>query len=77
MILGLEAFEVKNEGLFTVALSDASAQIRFIEDWKAYVTRMNTEADHWLREHRLSENHGYILTSASEKEYGSLTNQRK
>jgi len=74
-ILGLEAFEVKKEGLLTVRLADASSYIRFTGDWKTYVARMNTEAEHWLREHRLGENHGYILTSASEREFASLTNR--
>ena len=76
-ILGLEAFEVKKEGLLTVRLADASAYIRFTGDWKTYVARMNTEAEHWLREHHLGENYGYILTSASEREFASLTNKTK
>jgi hypothetical protein len=33
-ILGLEAVEVKKEGLLTVGLADASAHIRFTGDWK-------------------------------------------
>ena len=76
-VLGLEAFEVKKEGLFTVALADASAYIRFTGDWKTYVARTNSEADRWLRDHRLGENHGYILTSASEREFASLRNRAK
>jgi hypothetical protein len=76
-ILGLEAFEVEKEGLLTVHLADASAYTRFTGDWKAYVARMNTEAEHWLREPRLGENHGYILTSASEREFASLSNGTK
>ncbi|MGB7231451.1 MAG: hypothetical protein WBD19_07250 [Candidatus Acidiferrum sp.] len=76
-ILGLEAFEVKKEGLFTVGLADASAYIHFTGDWKTYVARMNIEADHWLGDHRLGENHGYILTSASEREFSSLPNRTK
>ena len=73
-ILGLEAFEVQKEGLLTVDLADASSHIQFSGDWAAYVARMNAEADRWLREHRLGENHGYILTSTSEKEFASLPN---
>lgn len=76
-ILGLEAFELRKDGLLTVDLSDASAYIRYAGDWKAYVTRMNTEADRWFKEHRLGENHGYILTSASETEFGSLSNKTR
>lgn len=76
-ILGVEAFELKNEGLFTVALADASAYIPFTGDWKNYVARTNTEAGDWLGDHRLGENHGYILTSTSEKEFSLLVNRTK
>lgn len=71
-ILGLEAFEAREEGLLTIDLADASSYIRFTGDWKAYVTAMNAEAEHWLKRHRLGENHGYILTSASQREFASL-----
>jgi len=76
-VLGLEAFEVQKEGLLTVDMADASAYIPFSGDWPAYVRAMNTEAEHWIREHRLGENHGYILSSASESEFASLRHQRK
>jgi hypothetical protein len=76
-ILGLEAHEVKKEGLFTVGLADASAYIRYAGDWQTYVDKMNAEAEAWLKLHRLGENHGYILTSASETEFTSLTNKKK
>jgi hypothetical protein len=38
---------------------------------------MNTEAEHWIKLPRLGENHGYILTSASEAEFASLANKKK
>jgi hypothetical protein len=71
-VLGLEAFEVQGEGLLTVDLADASAYVPFAGDWRAYVAKMNAEAERWLREHRLGENHGYILSSTSKKEFASL-----
>ncbi len=71
-VLGLEAFEVRKDGLLTVNMADASSYTLFTGDWKAYVATMNAEADRWLKEHRLGENHGYILTSASEREFASL-----
>ena len=71
-ILGLEAFEVQKDGLLSVDLADASAYIRFTGDWKTYVAAMNAEAERWIREHRLGENHGYILTSASQDEFATL-----
>lgn len=71
-ILGLEAFEVQKEGLLTVGMADASSYIPFKGDWGAYVVALNDEAERWVRTHRLGENHGYILTSASQKEFLSL-----
>jgi hypothetical protein len=57
-------------------MADASSYTLFTGDWKAYVATMNAEADRWLKEHRLGENHGYILTSASEREFASLQKSR-
>jgi hypothetical protein len=70
-VLGFEAFEVQKDGLRTVYLADASSYIPFAGDWGVYVTNLNLEAERWLKEHRLGENHGYILTSASERELAS------
>jgi hypothetical protein len=50
-------------------VADASSYTVFTGDWKAYVAMLNAEAERWLKEHRLGENHGYILTSASESEF--------
>jgi hypothetical protein len=59
-------------GLQAVYLADASGYISFTDDWRVYVVNMNAEAARWLAEHRLGENHGYILTSASEREHRHL-----
>jgi hypothetical protein len=37
---------------------------------------MNAKAESWIKEHPLRENHGYILTSSSEKEFASLKKER-
>ena len=71
-VLGVDAFEVRPDGLATVALFDPSSKIVFTADWKAYVALMNAESSRWLKEHRLGKNHGYILTSASESEFANL-----
>ena len=76
-IFGFEAFEVQKDGLRTVDLNDASANISFSGDWRAYVVALNTEADHWLNEHRYGANHGYILTSASRSEFDQLQKMRR
>ena len=75
-ILGLEAFEVQKDGLLTVGMTDASNRVVFTGDWKAYVATMNAEAERWLRENRLGQNHGYILTSASQSEFTKLKRSR-
>jgi hypothetical protein len=67
-VLGLEAFQVEKDGLRTLQLADGSSYVPFAGDWGEYVARLNAEAERWLKEHRLGENHGYILTSASERE---------
>jgi len=67
-VLGLDAFEVQKDGLRTIYLGNASRYVSFTGDWRAYVANLNSEAERWLKEHRLGENHGYILTSASEHE---------
>jgi len=71
-VLGLEAFEVQREGLLAADLADASAYVPFEGDWGTYVAKMNAEAELWLREHRLGENYGYILSSTLKKEFASL-----
>lgn len=76
-ILGFEAFEVRQDGLLTVDLNDPSADISFTGDWPAYVVTMNAEAERWIREHRYGVNHGYILTSASKKEFDQIQQLRK
>ena len=43
-VLGIEAFEVKKDGLYTVDISDASSYIHFTGDWLAYVVALNAEA---------------------------------
>lgn len=71
-VLGPEAFEAKEDGLLTVDLADASAYIPFRGDWNAFVVAMNSEAERWISLHRLGENHGYLLTTASEGEFASI-----
>jgi|SRR5665213_862341 len=76
-IFGFEAFEVQKDGLRTVDQNDPSAHISFAGDWLAYVVALNTEADHWINEHRYGANHGYILTTASRSEFDGIQKSRK
>ncbi|MGH9407350.1 MAG: hypothetical protein ACRD3D_16145 [Terriglobia bacterium] len=54
-------------------MADASSYVSFTGDWKAYVARLNEEAERWIQQHRLGENHGYILSSASAGEFAALS----
>jgi hypothetical protein len=67
-VLGRDAFRIQKDGLRTIHLGDASRYIAFTGDWRAYVANLNAETERWLKEHRLGENHGYILSSTSERE---------
>jgi hypothetical protein len=67
-ILGLELFDIRKDGLVTVDYRGYDGDIRVIGDWNTYVAMMNSEAENWIKAHRVDVNHGYILTSASERE---------
>ena len=69
-ILGVEAFEVRTDGLKVVDYS--GYEFQFTGDWQAFVKTNNAEAARFIEAHRLGENHGYILTSASSREFASL-----
>jgi hypothetical protein len=73
-ILGVDAHEIRDGSVFTVDMADASAEIEFTGDWHAYVQQLNDAARSWLTENRLSDNHGYILTSTSKEEFEKLKN---
>jgi hypothetical protein len=73
-ILGFEAGEVLDSG-FQV-LDYNGYDFKFSGDWKAYVQANNAAAEQWVREHRFGKNHGYVVTSTSEREFAELL-QRK
>jgi hypothetical protein len=76
-VLGFEAFDVREDGLYTVDLSDPSGYIRFTGDWLAYVVAINAEAEQWISEHRYGTTHGYVLTSASKREFDHVKELRR
>ena len=71
-VLGVESFEVRKDGFQIVDYTGYDRHISFAGDWKGYVAAMNGEAERWIKEHPLGENHGYILTSASKQEFDKL-----
>lgn len=74
-VLGAESFEIRGDGTVR-ALSYSEYEFQSEPDWRAFVGQNNDAAERWVREHRLGENHGYILTSASQKEFASLKERR-
>lgn len=67
-VLGFEAGEIKEDGFQVVDYSGYGTDILSTGNWRAYVADMNARAMDWIETHHYGRNHGYILTSASEKE---------
>jgi hypothetical protein len=71
-VLGFDSGEVLEDGFQVLGYAGYDGNVRFTGNWKAYVEAMNIEAERWIKEHRLGRNHGYILTSTSQKEFDEL-----
>jgi hypothetical protein len=69
-VLGFEAGEVQRDGFQVVDYN--GYEFKFSGDWSAFVRMNNTEAERWITEHRFGKNHGYIVTSTSEREFAEL-----
>ena len=76
-ILGFDAGEITEQGFQSLNYSGYDRNIELIGDWSSYVSMMNSQAERWIKEHPLPENHGYILTSASEDELREAKKQLK
>lgn len=68
-ILGVEMFEVKRH----LRVKDYSGY-EFVcgDDWQEFVRTNNRSALEYIRSHASGEEHGYILTAASEREFRQL-----
>jgi hypothetical protein len=71
-VLGFDSGEVLEDGFQVLGYTGYDSNVFFTGDWRAYVEAMNLEAGRWIREHRQGKNHGYILTSASKREFNGL-----
>lgn len=69
-ILGLEFFELCNDGLRT--FNYTGYEFQFTGDWGAFVIANNEQALQFVEANRGKENEGYILTSTSYKEFSNL-----
>jgi hypothetical protein len=74
-ILGVDAHEVSDGGIWTINLHDGSAAIKYAGNWRAFVQQLNTGARDWVTAHRLGERYGYLLTSTSQEEFDHLRNR--
>ena len=71
-VLGFDSGEVLEDGFQVLDYTGYDINVPFTGDWKAYVGAMNVEAESWIKEHRLDKNHGYILSSTSQREFDEL-----
>jgi hypothetical protein len=71
-VLGFDSGEVLEDGFQVLDWTGYDVNVPFTGDWKAYVGAMNAEAERWIKEHRLDKNHGYILSSTSQREFDEL-----
>jgi hypothetical protein len=71
-VLGLESFKIQASGLQTISYSGYDDDFPSQGDWTAYVNAMNSEAERWIRANPLDRDHGYILTTTSEREFAKL-----
>ena len=76
-VLGFDAGEIGADGFRSVDYSGYETSVAVAGDWNAYASAMNVYAREWITEHQLGRNHGYILTSASEREHAQLETIRK
>jgi hypothetical protein len=74
-VLGFDSGEVLEDGFQIMDYSGYEANVPLANGWKAYIEAMNIEAGRWVREHPLGKNHGYILTSASQREFDGVKRQ--
>ena len=66
-VLGVETFEVRPSGV--KPLDYSSYEIPFSGDWTSFVQMNRAEARSFVRSHPLGEEHGYLLTCASNTEF--------
>lgn len=69
-VLGVELFQILENGLITEGLS--GYEVQFVDDWIAFVQRNNALALDFVEQNRRGLGYGYILTSTSADEFRSL-----
>lgn len=75
-VLGVEIFEVRPAGYITKSLSDYDQQIRSGPEqqagWADYVRDNNLLAGDFVRLHPTGDDHIYVLTAASWREFQEM-----
>lgn len=67
--LGVEVFEIDD----SLRAQDYSGyEFNDCDDWRAFVRANNAAALEFVQSHRKGEDHGYILTATSEREFRQL-----
>ncbi len=70
-VLGVELLQILGKGEFRV-LNYSGYEFKLEGDWESFVAANNEEAGRFVEEHVLGEEHGYILTSTSKREFDAL-----
>jgi len=73
-VLGLDLFKILSDGLYqTVKLSGYHLEIKQnpqrVEEWPEYVQLNNTLAEEFVRQNPAGDDHLYILTTSSWREF--------
>jgi hypothetical protein len=75
-VLGFDSGEILDDGFRVADYTGYDRDIEFSGDWSEYVAAINREAERWIVGHRLGKNYGYILTSASQKEFAQCEREK-
>jgi hypothetical protein len=75
-VLGVEVFEVRREGCSTKSLSgyerETGSGPKQKEGWAEYVRANNLRAEDYAKRNRAGDDHIYVLTAVSWKEFREL-----
>jgi hypothetical protein len=77
VILGVEFFDVKPDGFQVLDFSAYESEIMLRQKWAEFVTEMNIRAERWVIQQPEAETYGYILISASLREWDKLVVMRE
>jgi hypothetical protein len=73
-VLGVELFQIVGKELLVLEYS--RYEFKFQGDWESFVRTNNQDATKFVEEHVRGEEHGYILTATSKREFDELRRRK-